>query len=51
MGRIPYFDFAAGVACMQAGEITSLGTKAGIARIMDLDQLIRRAREISDDAN
>ena len=47
----PYFDFAAGVACMQAGEITSLGTKAGIARVMDLDQLIRRAREISDDAN
>ena len=47
----PYFDFAAGVACMQAGEITSLGTKAGIARVMDLDQLIRRAREISNDAN
>lgn len=46
-----YFDFAAGVACMQAGELTSLGTETGIARIMDLDQLIQRAREISDDVN
>ena len=46
-----YFDFAAGAACMQAGELTSLGTKTGIARIMDLDQLIQRAREITGDTN
>lgn len=46
-----YFDFAAGVACMPAGELTSLGTKTGIARIMDLDQLIQRAREILNDSN
>lgn len=41
-----YFDIAAGVACMDAGELTSLGTKTGIARVMDLDQLISRARGI-----
>ncbi len=41
-----YFDFAAGLACMQAGEITSLGTDTGIARLMDLDQLIQRAKDI-----
>ena len=45
-----YFDFAAGVACMQENELTSLGTKAGIARVMDLDQLIQRAKEIADNA-
>ncbi len=46
-----YFDFAAGVACMQAQELTSLGTRTGIARVMDPDQLIRMARELLTDAN
>lgn len=41
-----YLDFASGVACMQKGELTSFGTKIGIAQIMDLDQLITKAKEI-----
>ena len=41
-----YFDFASGAACMQTGELTSFGTKIGFTEIMDLDQLIIKAREI-----
>ena len=46
-----YFDFATGIACMRSGELTSLGTNTGIAQVMDLDQLIRRAKEILDKTN
>ncbi len=43
-----FFDLASGIVCLKTGEIISEGPDAGIAHIMDLDELIEEADSILD---